>query len=55
MLTLCSTKMTSQHLLGETFTTREYVFVPSKRKKFSLEEKLISYDKIISFLLRGFA
>ena len=49
MLTLCSKKMTSQHLLGENFTTREYVFVPSKREQFSLEQKLISYDKIISF------
>ena len=49
-ITLSSTKMTSQHLLGETFITHKYVFVPSKCEKLSLEQKLISYEKIISFL-----
>ena len=32
MLTLCSTKVTSEHLLSANLTTREYVFVPPNAK-----------------------
>ena len=32
MLTLCSTKMTSEHLLSANLTTCEYVFVPPNAK-----------------------
>ena len=37
MLTLCSTKMTSEHLLSAKLTTREYVFVLLNAKNLSRE------------------
>ena len=39
MLTLCSTKMTSEHLLSVNLTTHEYVFVLPTAKNLFCENK----------------
>ena len=41
MLTLCSTKMTSEHLLSANLATREYVFVLPNAKNSSRENNSV--------------
>ena len=50
MLTLCSTKMTSEHLLIANLTTREYVFVPRQTRKIN-PAKLTAFTVFCHFLL----
>ena len=46
MLTLCSTKMTSEHLLSANLTTREYVFVLPNAKIYPA--KITAFTVVIS-------